>query len=148
MADTVRMVLPSGIVIEASRDDAIYIANQYRDASTTPNALQSTGIIGAKKIAPRRVIETQSRNKLLTYIKSQPDYTHSIGTVSQHFIGRVLSYPDGTDAANWLNGTRNKLKRIRTKIAKEEDGHWIEGFDGNKFKVFIFEKNKVEVNQG
>ena len=65
-----------------------------------------------------------SREDIYAFIKSQPDYRHSVESIGEHFAKKKVSCADGRAAELWLNSIRGAGNRIREEIETQENGKW------------------------
>jgi hypothetical protein len=84
-----------------------------------------------------------SRDEIAAFIKSQPDYKHSVQSIAKHFAKRKVSTADGRAEELWLNSIRSAGNRVRGEIETEEGGKWVSEVVSDRYarqKVFRFMK--------
>lgn len=91
-----------------------------------------------------------SREEIEVFIRSQPDYRHSVESVAEHFAQKKVSCADGRAAELWLNSIRGYGNRVRESIEKDENGQWISERRGRKksFRFIKQDESDITNHQG
>lgn len=90
-------------------------------------------------------LKLPSKTELIDYIKAQPNMEHSVDSISNHFLSKIISY-SGEGKTNYV-ALWTAIKRAREGIAKTEKGKWIEtrvGEGAFKKKSYKFEKAEIK----
>lgn len=126
------------------RSDSLIIGNI--DTSPRQGPISESKVTATEEsISGSDFAPVPSRDEVLAFIKSQPDYRHSVESIAEHFAGRAVSKTDGRAAELWLNSIRGYGHRIRNEISTNEGGAWKDDRRGRrKFFRFI----KQEGSQG
>lgn len=78
-----------------------------------------------------------SKEEIKNFIKSQPNYRHSVESLAEYFAKKKVSVEDGKAAGMWLNAIRTQASRIRGEIGGQEEGQWRSETRGRQ-KQFTF----------
>lgn len=147
----IRIVLPDGTVLERRTDivTAIkvldFLTKSVKSIDTSAGltpAIATTAPSIKHATAPpiTKKYRIPNRAELLRYIRSRPDYSHSVEDIIREFVGEDVLIDPSMESERLKNAVRSKLPRIRDEIEKQENGRWEEGKSG-PFKVFWFIKS-------
>ena len=89
------------------------------------------------------LIKDPTREELVEFIKSQPNYEFSIESITQHLFGDSIVVMDSAEKTRVSNLIRSKTSRVRENIQKMENGEWTTRRDG-RIKVYSFKKNMIK----
>ncbi len=150
------IIRPEGgrpVTIQISEADARRILNDLVFQPGSPSVDKQIGL--PARPAEGKIDETTevasgsdflpipSRDEIAAFIKSQPDYEHSVQSIARHFANTNVSSSDGKAAELWLNSIRSAGNRIRGEIETDEGGKWVSEVVSDRYarqKVFRFMK--------
>lgn len=157
MAEITIRIGGRNVSVELSEGEARKILNDLIFRSTEPTeeiirisprpetSSEFTSAASEESVSGSDFLPIPSRDEIMTFIRSKPEYTHSVESAAEHFAHRDVSAADGRAADMWLNSIRGYCRRIRDEIAQKENGTWKEDRRGRR-KTFRFAKqedNKV-----
>ncbi len=100
---------------------AIDLCNETQKISFSQNKISAVDTVVSAVKNPKYF----SMKKIRDFIKSQPNYRHSIPILSQHFYGRVVSSDiKNKEDRRIYDNLWSKARRIRKQIEKKEKGKW------------------------
>lgn len=157
MAEITIRIGGRNVSVELSEGEARKILNDLIFRSTEPTeeiristrpevASEFTSSASGESVSGSDFLPIPSRDEIMTFIRSQPEYVHSVESAAEHFAHKEVSTADGRAADLWLNSIRGYCRRIRDEIAQNEKGTWKEDRRGRR-KTFRFvrqEDNKME----
>jgi hypothetical protein len=108
------------LVFQSSQSSSQLIENP-KTAELIENADSDTSVID---ISGSDFLSVPSREEITDYIKSQPEYKHSVESIAEHFAHKKVSSADGRAAELWLNSIRGAGNRVREDIMNDENGKW------------------------
>ena len=149
MAEIVVRVRGRNASIEVSDEEAqkilndlLFLSQSPQPVATISNTAKPADIDNESKritVSGSDYLPIPSREEVVSFIKSQPNYKHSVESIAEHFAHHEVSSTDGEAAEAWLNSIRGYGNRIRDEIKDQEKGVWKLERRGRK-KTFWFVK--------
>ena len=105
------------------REERGRIADEARLARV--EALRTPARSATKKPPSSRSVPTAE--DIILYIRAQPEFVHSLGRISRHFLGRKVS-AQGEDS-KVFDALNQRVSTARRKIGVEDKGEWIRSWE-------------------
>lgn len=132
-------------------DDLLFRSNGPKGGSLAESiisrdTLEDKSTVQDESISGSDFRPIPSRDEVMAFIKSQPEYKHSVESIAEHFAQCEVSSTAGRAENLWLNSIRGYGNRIREEIAQKENGTWKEDRRGRK-KAFRFVRQDENMTQ-